>query len=221
VFAVAVARSNLQADSGFPRLRLPAAKMAESRRALTEREIAFIFRDKMDRLPAAHATSLARHFLATCHKHGIDPALMLSLIQVESAFRTNAVSPVGAIGLMQLMPSTAQLIARRQGIPYRGSRSLRDPFTNLSIGIAYFAVLRDKYKDLPPYFHIAAYNIGPAKLDQLLTRKSFRPTQTRVYFDRIRETLSDWKDYRGAQERARERAGRRVRRRAPRARPSK
>lgn len=152
---------------------------------MSEREIRKILVDHLDLFPRSKAPALARHILKLAGQHQFDPAFILSVIQVESGFRIKVVSPAGAIGLMQLMPATAQLVARQNGIPYRDARSLHDPFTNLSLGVAYLAYLREKFRGDSPYFHIAAYNIGPARLEELRARKSFRPVNTRRYFEKI------------------------------------
>ena len=115
-----------------------------------------------------------------------DPAFVLSVIEVESSFRIKVVSSAGAVGLMQVMPATAQVVADRYRIRYTGTRSLTDPFTNVSIGVAYLAHLRDLYRDLSPYFHVAAYNIGPARLDELRVQRGFKPVKTKVYYQAIR-----------------------------------
>ena len=53
--------------------------------------------------------------------------MVLSLIQVESRFQPMAVSPRGAVGLMQLMPGTAEELALNLGVPFHGPGALQDP----------------------------------------------------------------------------------------------
>jgi hypothetical protein len=164
-------------------------------RLMPEEKVARILGDHLTLFPQAQVPALARHLVRLCRKHRFDPAMILSLIQVESAFRPNAVSPAGAVGLMQLMPATAQVVARRFAIRYPGERALRDPFLNLELGVAYLSHLRDKYQELSPYFHLAAYNIGPARLDELRARKSFKPVQTRKYYEKIRGGVPRLRNY--------------------------
>jgi soluble lytic murein transglycosylase-like protein len=84
----------------------------------------------------------------------IDPALVFSLIRQESSFNPRATSPVGARGLMQVMPATARKVERR------GNIDLYDPNTNIRIGSKYLSILRNKHKG--DYSRlIASYNAGP------------------------------------------------------------
>lgn len=154
----------------------------------TEQRVAGIFQRRLDIFPKSLVPKLANHVLRLCHKYQLDPALVLSLVHVESGFRIKAVSSAGAIGLMQLLPSTAQVVAKQLGISYAGSQSLKDPFTNFSLGIAYLAVLRDRYHGSIPHY-LVAYNMGPAKLDELLLKKDSKLVHTKPYYKAIRKQL--------------------------------
>ncbi len=95
----------------------------------------------------------------------VDRALVFAHTLQESNFRANVTSPAGARGLMQVMPATAQLIARRKGTMFTGS--LASPSTNMEYGQSYIEQLRDMAQTgglLPKV--IAAYNAGPAPLDR-------------------------------------------------------
>ena len=95
----------------------------------------------------------------------VDRALVFAHALQESNFRTNVVSPAGARGLMQVMPATAQYIARKKGTVMTGS--LSSPSTNMEYGQSYIEQLRDMAQTgglLPKV--IAAYNAGPAPLDR-------------------------------------------------------
>ena len=95
----------------------------------------------------------------------VDRALVFAHALQESRFQTKAVSPAGARGLMQVMPATAQYIARRKGTVVSGS--LASPSTNMEYGQSYMEQLRDMAQTgglLPKV--IAAYNAGPAPLDR-------------------------------------------------------
>lgn len=92
---------------------------------------------------------------------GIDPELGFRLVNVESEFNDHAVSPVGAIGLTQLMPSTAQYF--KKGVTRQG---LFDRKTNLRIGFRYLHGLITEYKgDLT--MALLVYNRGPATVASL------------------------------------------------------
>ena len=71
--------------------------------------------------------------------HNLDPYFMAALINQESAFDARIKSPAGAIGLMQVMPSTGRQYARKLGLKRYGTASLTRPETNIQIGMAYFA----------------------------------------------------------------------------------
>lgn len=193
----AMAQANLKADptDDFS-FSFSFAPLIDSFELMPEKQVVHVLQDHLDSYPRTQIPRLARHLIQLCRKYKFDPAFVLSMIEVESRFRVSVVSPAGAIGLMQIMPDTAAKVAKAKGIPYQGSQSLTNPFTNLSIGIAYLDLLRERYRGLSPYFHIAAYNIGPARLDQLRSKKGFRPDKTRQYYQSIRDGVPRLRDYR-------------------------
>ena len=83
----------------------------------------------------------------------IDPALLMAIAKVESSFNPKVVSPKGALGLMQLLPATAELV---------GVRDPFNPLENLKGGALYLKRLLEEFKDLP--LALAAYNAGPEKV---------------------------------------------------------
>lgn len=105
---------------------------------------------------------LAEHY---AWKTGLDPALVIAVIRAESAGNADAVSRVGARGLMQLMPPTAEEMARKNGVRYRGPDDLFDPDLNVRLGTLYLAWLRRYFRD-DPWLYVAAYNAGPGSVDK-------------------------------------------------------
>jgi len=103
-------------------------------------------------------------YLESC-KYGFDPLLIAAIIKTESNFRSFARSPVGALGLMQLRPPTAQAMARERGISWQGKHSLHDPYFNLRLGIYYLAKLIRRFGNLE--LALAAYNLGPTHILRL------------------------------------------------------
>lgn len=93
-----------------------------------------------------------------------DKALVQSIVYRESMFKQDAVSPAGAIGLMQLMPPTARAVAKQKKIPYRRDRLSSDASYNITLGAAYLQSLLDDYGGFYP-LAIAAYNAGPGRVD--------------------------------------------------------
>lgn len=94
----------------------------------------------------------------------VDPFLVLSLIRQESAFNVRARSRAGAIGLMQLMPGTARIIAR-----VSSKQKLFDPAVNVRVGVKYFSRLMTRYSG-DVKLALAAYNAGPERVDEWLKR---------------------------------------------------
>lgn len=92
-------------------------------------------------------------------QHGVDPALVAAIINVESRFDTQAVSRAGASGLMQLMPGTAQWVADAIGLDmFEVEQHIFDPATNINLGTWYIARLMGNHHDLTGA--LAAYNAG-------------------------------------------------------------
>lgn len=99
---------------------------------------------------------LSGQIVDVARAEGIDPDLAFRLVNLESEFNEHATSPVGAIGLMQVMPSTAREYVR--GIT---TERLYEPGTNLRIGLRYLRGLLDDYKG-DVKLALLVYNRGPA-----------------------------------------------------------
>jgi soluble lytic murein transglycosylase-like protein len=97
-------------------------------------------------------------------ENGIKPEVAFGLVKTESGFKTSATSHVGAIGLTQLMPATANWLK-----PGTTRSDLRDTETNLEIGFKYLSDLIEKY-DGNTKLALLAYNRGPGTVDRLLKR---------------------------------------------------
>ena len=91
-----------------------------------------------------------------------DPALVLSIARRESEFRADAGSGVGALGLMQLMPGTAEEMAGVVGEPYSRGRLTTDFAYNARLGAEYLAYLQAEFGDSPVLI-AAGYNAGPSR----------------------------------------------------------
>jgi soluble lytic murein transglycosylase len=92
--------------------------------------------------------------------NGVDPYLVAAIIREESQYDRQAVSRVGAIGLMQVMPGTASNVAQRLGLPAVGRDDLFDQETNIQIGVRYVEQLLEQFSGNIT-LTIAAYNAGP------------------------------------------------------------
>ena len=115
----------------------------------------------------------AAHIAEAAQRFGIPAAWIRAVMRVESADEVRAISPKGAMGLMQIMPATwADLRARHRlgGDPY-------DPRDNIMAGAAYLRELHDRYGS--PGF-LAAYNAGPGRYEEHLAGRPL-PAETRAY----------------------------------------
>lgn len=92
----------------------------------------------------------------------VETALALAIARQESEFRADAGSPVGALGLMQLMPGTAREVAGALELPYARGRLTSDWRYNATLGTAYLAVLTEMFGDSPVMI-AAGYNAGPGR----------------------------------------------------------
>lgn len=95
-------------------------------------------------------------------RNGLNPFLVAGLIRQESLFNPTAVSPAGAIGLMQVMPETGRSLAGRVGVEGFSPAALKDPDTNLRLGSLFLADQVGRYRTLSEVF--AAYNAGPTRV---------------------------------------------------------
>ncbi|XSG82567.1 MAG: transglycosylase SLT domain-containing protein [Methyloligella sp. ZOD6] len=132
----------------------------------------------------------------------VDVALVHALSRQESEFNADAKSPVGARGLMQLMPSTAKLVARQFNVKYSASR-LTEPAYNVQLGEAHLGDLIKNY-DGSYFLALVAYNAGPRRVTQWVEAfgdprdpsvdpidwvESIPFTETRHYVVKIMESL--------------------------------
>ncbi|SHO55236.1 transglycosylase SLT domain-containing protein [Vibrio quintilis] len=104
-------------------------------------------------------------------KYKIDPVTLISLARQESAMDVQAYSPVGAKGLMQLLPSTARYMAKKYQLNYKNSRDLFNAKKNIELGSQYLTELLERYNG-NRILAFAAYNAGPSRVDLWLKRSS-------------------------------------------------
>jgi soluble lytic murein transglycosylase len=100
-------------------------------------------------------------------RDGAEPALVNAITRQESNFDLSAVSSANARGPMQLLPATAQSVARRLGIPHTTAMLTTDPAHNMRLGSAYIADRISRYAGALP-LAAAAYNAGAARVDEWL-----------------------------------------------------
>lgn len=132
-------------------------------------------------LPANYrrqAGELTRAILTESQKYGLDPIFVLAVIQTESKWNPNAIGGVGEIGLMQIRPETAEWMADRLNVRWRGKHMLRNPVTNVTLGLAYMNYLRTTM-GRSSMKYISAYNMGPKAVKRLLAQK-IKPQEYRA-----------------------------------------
>jgi soluble lytic murein transglycosylase-like protein len=111
---------------------------------------------RVTRRPDGRSERFDAYITAHAKEHGVDPGLVRALIQAESAFNPAAVSPRGAMGLMQLMPDTAAAL---------GVVNPFDPAENIRGGVWYLRQLLTRY-DQKVELALAAYNAGPGAVEK-------------------------------------------------------
>lgn len=127
-------------------------------------------------------------------RFGLDPLAVLAVIEVESEFDPAAVSPVGAMGLMQLRPETGREIASELGIPWTSDdEMLFDPELNVLLGTCYLRRLLDRFGDLDAA--LAAFHTGPTRIGSRIGgSRSF----SLRYPDRVLDALFELRSRLGA-----------------------
>ncbi|NJD06999.1 MAG: lytic murein transglycosylase [Methylococcaceae bacterium] len=120
-----------------------------------------------DDLSLRFPTGFQQAVLPNARSQQLDPALVFGVIRRESAFDPGAGSPVGARGLMQLMPATGELLAQRLKDKPPSAAALLDPQRNVRYGTAYLRDMLERFGNHPA-LAAAAYNAGPGKVDRWL-----------------------------------------------------
>lgn len=158
-------------------------------------------RDRIDfsRYPMTYAPEIR----AAAAEFSLDPAYVASVVLAESSFDAEAVSSVGAIGLMQIMPATGEWIAGKlEDEPFDVQR-LYQPEVNLRYGCWYLRFLLDRY-DGDMYTASTAYHQGQGRVDQWLedpqysqdgrTLTAISSAVTDTYVNRIMESYANYQE---------------------------
>ena len=141
-----------------------AAEVAQLAAAAGDSELPF--RIARDHLPPTRRTlrwlfpvAFPDLMTASSEAAGCDRELYLAVMRRESAFRPDARSGAGAVGLVQLIPPTAERLASLHRVPRASVRALEAPEVSVPLGAAYLALLVDRFRE--PAVVLAAYNAGP------------------------------------------------------------
>ena len=109
--------------------------------------------------------SFRRPYSSIVSESGLAPSLVYSVMKAESDFREDVVSKAGAVGMMQLMPATAEFICKREGMTFNSER-LKDGAYNVSLGCKYLAYLLNRFPVTETA--LCAYNAGEGTVSEWL-----------------------------------------------------
>jgi len=142
-----------------------------------------------------------RELMEAAMRAKLDPFLLAAFVREESNFFPAARSPVGARGLMQLMPDTARSLALRRGLTFGAGDLLDDPAPNLQLGALYLAALLGEFAD--PRLAAAAYNAGPVRVREWWGARKSNDLELfveQIPFDETRQfvkrVMVSWEEYR-------------------------
>jgi soluble lytic murein transglycosylase-like protein len=166
----------------FAPLALPSGGEQDAAVARNSKELEILeyFWSRHTGLSRAEEFALAATIVNEAERHDMEPEMVLAVIHVESGGYHLAVSPVGAMGLMQLLPSTAEELAGKLGVEWRGDDTLFDPVTNVILGVAYLKKLSDRFGSFSTA--LAAYNWGPGRINRRLRSGKVVPS---IYIEQV------------------------------------
>lgn len=122
-----------------------------------------ILKENRTGLGSIEELKLAETILMESVTNKIDPLFVLALMKTESTFYNWSKSFNGALGLMQILPSTGEELASELHLKWDGEGTLLNPYANVKMGVRYFSKLQDRYKDTET--SLTAYNVGPGRVD--------------------------------------------------------
>ncbi len=169
-------------------------------RAILTLAKAQVYDDLLTRFPLPFSTSIEKF----AKMRELDLSWMYALIRAESAFAEDVRSPAGALGLMQVMPATGKLTARRIGLRHYNTKQLLQSKKNIRIGSAYLRQMYDSFNN-NTVLATAAYNAGPSNVKRWLPKKHCQEAdiwieqipfaETRKYVRRILffASVYDWR----------------------------
>ncbi len=134
-------------------------------------------------LPKAHknlAYISTNLIIEEANRHGMDPFFLFAFIENESSFNPDAIGTSGEVGLMQILPTTAEWVAVKFKLSYYGPESLKNPVVSIPLGVAYLSYLKEKFAHKSKLY-LPAYNMGPTNVNRALS-KNVLPIE---YSDRI------------------------------------
>ncbi|MES1929825.1 lytic transglycosylase, catalytic [Salinisphaera dokdonensis CL-ES53] len=131
--------------------------------------------DYWDDLDIRYPTPYDNAVRQFANDNGLDPAYVFAIMRTESLFQPEIRSSAGAVGLMQLLPGTARLVARRMDAARPSSSALTVPEINIQLGTGYLAQMLERW-DGNIAMASASYNAGPGRIERWLPDETMDPT---------------------------------------------
>lgn len=146
-------------------IEIQKARIANLKHETVRLRTALTLRDYLEevrvRLPRATYHEMVEAIADASRRYEVPPETILAVIRIESSFNTEAVSEAGAVGLMQVLPSTAEELARELRMPF-SEATLYDPSANIMLGTFYLTKMLGRFDDLA--LALSAYNAGPGRV---------------------------------------------------------
>src|SRR5690606_24339412 len=142
---------------------------------------------RASRTPEEQVEALTELIVREADRNGLDPRLVTAVIFAESTFNPRATSPVGARGLMQLMPGTGRWLLERRGERLTRTADLYEPELNVALGTSYLAELIERFGWAE--HALVAYNAGPAAARRILAEPARR---NRFIAGYPRKVMREW-----------------------------
>ena len=121
--------------------------------------------------------SYRRPFREEVEKSGLSPSLVFAVMKAESGFDEEARSKAGAVGLMQILPATAEFICRERGVEFSPEKLCEGEY-NVRLGCLYLSYLLERFPEEKTA--LAAYNAGEGKVRGWLKDERYSPDGTRL-----------------------------------------
>lgn len=175
LFLPALVAFKIFPESGNPRKTTEILKIVEVVEKPRPKELVKVYnivKSHRGDITDSEAWRLSEVILEESLKRKLDPMLVLAVIEVESRFQYAAISPMGARGIMQIMPDTGKFLTDSAGheigiqpVAYR-PEALDDPVFNIRLGVYYLHDLKKQFHNLN--LALTAYNAGPRELQNRL-----------------------------------------------------
>lgn len=148
-----------------------------------------VFNSVRTNLTDVEKDDLARIIARESLENGFSVEFVMAVMKTESSFNKHATSPVGAVGLMQLMPATGRAMAAEYGIVLQEHDNLYNPQLNVTLGIRYLKRLADRFNDMNMV--LAAYNMGPTRLRKFRNDNGYPTFKYTRLIRRAHQTIAD------------------------------